>query len=267
MQKNTGHGYRTKVPWHVFGHGLGGAVAMTLAIEYPQMVHSLTVSGWEASFRYDSWARQLFAWSGAQAYLAKMMGPEYVAKTVSDAMQLKPTGRRLMREMVLRCHPIHRRRAAFTWLAFDETARLHLIRPPGGFIYIQPEFDALALHGRERKERDVAVMRAANPDLNATIVDVENATHMLPYEQPGVVAKIMLDSWVGDPIDGMPKEKRKYNRMPDEVAKENKAKAEAAAAAAAAAAEAAAAAAAAAEAKAAEAEQPKAAEEAPKQQQ
>ncbi len=162
-------------PAHVLGISLGGAVAQQVALDYPEMVRSLTLVNTAARFAAGSWRQRLM---GAQRLaMVYLGGMDRAAETVAARLFPKPEQTLLRRETVERIRhndPAAYRATLWAIARFDVRARL------GGIVC-----PTLVVAG----DRDTTVPLAAKRLLaeripHSRLEVVADSGHATPVDQP-----------------------------------------------------------------------------------
>lgn len=175
---------RTTIPAEVVGHSLGGAVAMLLAERHPSMVSSLILM--DSVPEYNEKTRSGFRWRASQirdagavstifdVVIPRSFGvktqaehPEVVARFQTMLARQSPDVYSHICELAANTN---------TWSAFNS------LRLPTLFI-----------SGSEDVSTSPKIMRPLAEQIGGRFIEIPNAGHNPPLEQPAYVAKAILE--------------------------------------------------------------------------
>lgn len=161
-------------PAHVVGLSMGGMTGLQLALDYPELVRSLTVVNALASMQPRTW-RDRFA-LGLRKAVTVTLGPRGVARLVAPRLFPSPDQAQLRAAFVAQLSALDARTYAAqsrALLGWSVEARLSELRAPLTLICADGDYTPVAA-----KE----AVAAAVP--GATVVVVPDSHHALPLEAP-----------------------------------------------------------------------------------
>jgi 3-oxoadipate enol-lactonase len=170
-------------PAHVVGISLGGAVALQLALDFPELMHSLVLVNTAARFVSDSWQQRLMGMKRmASVYL---FGMDRVAKAVAARLFPKPEQVQLRRETVerIRNNDLAAYRATLWAIArFDVQARLGEISCP-----------ALVVAGDQDTTVPLASKRLLAERIPHSRMEIiADSGHATPVDQPEAFNRVFM---------------------------------------------------------------------------
>jgi 3-oxoadipate enol-lactonase len=161
-------------PVHLVGLSMGGMTSLQLALDFPQLVKTLTVVNASASVVAKTFKEK--ALLGFRGLVTKVMGPPGVAKLVAPRLFPKPEHAALRAQFIARvtsndptCY-LASSRAIFGWSVEE---RVHTLRCPVTLLCAAADYSPVSV-----KE----VLAAKIPD--AKVIVVPDSHHALPVECP-----------------------------------------------------------------------------------
>jgi 3-oxoadipate enol-lactonase len=170
-------------PSHVLGISLGGAVAQQLALDFPELVHSLVLVNTAARFVSESWQQRVMGVRRvAGVYL---FGMDRVAEAVAMRLFPKPEQAQLRRETVerLKGNDVAAYRATLWAIArFDVRARLDEITCP-----------TLIVAGEEDSTVHLASKRLLAERIPYSRLEIiAHSGHASPVDQPEAFNRVVM---------------------------------------------------------------------------
>jgi 3-oxoadipate enol-lactonase len=170
-------------PAHVLGISLGGAVALQLALDFPELVRSLVLVNTAARFVSDGWQQRLMGMKRmASVYL---FGMDRVAEAVASRLFPKPEQTQLRRETVerIRNNDLAAYRATLWAIArFDVQARLGEIACPT--LVVAGDQDTTVPLASKR--------RLAERIPHSRLEIIGDSGHATPFDQPEAFNRVVM---------------------------------------------------------------------------
>lgn len=171
-----------KTPAHIVGLSMGSSVAFHLAIDYPHIVESLTISNMSAAMPIITWAQKKFYY--LRVLTVKLLGTKKMGRVIAKNVFPKPEQEDLRNLLETRwagnpkkpyLSSLH---ALKNWSVMD---RLMNIKCPTLIIHSEFDYTPVA------HKKDYAARIS-----NAELVEIPDAFHLVNMEKPEEYNKILM---------------------------------------------------------------------------
>jgi len=156
--------------FHLVGHSLGFGASLSLALNYPKNV--LTVSG--SGFLSDRTSVDIGAWLASRTWLVRTMGLAVIGRIGSEVIQCDPPG--LLPKLLQHMHVDGYLHAAAAWLNYNEQHRIHEMAVPA--LYLYPPLESRCGYTLAMFEKEVSLLPVAK------LVKFESGSHCMNFFRP-----------------------------------------------------------------------------------
>ncbi|MBL7204202.1 MAG: alpha/beta fold hydrolase [Desulfobacteraceae bacterium] len=162
------------MPAHVIGLSMGSAVAWHLALDYPQVVHTLVLTNMSAEVPVKTWSARWTFYS--RVLMVHVLGMHQVGKLLAPKLFPRPEQADQRRKMIQRWAQNDKNaylRALYTLKNWSVMDRLGEVQCPVLVVASDQDYSSLT----HKKEYTLRMPRAE-------LVVIEDARHALPLEKP-----------------------------------------------------------------------------------
>jgi len=176
---------------HVLGISLGGAIALQMAVDFPDYVKSLIVINSTSEVRVDSMKMKMEAFK--RTFIVKLVGMEKMGEVLASRLFIKPEQEELRAKLIERWAENNKRsylsamHALFGWSVRDQ---LPNIRCPTLIVGSDGDYSSSSV-----KREYTALIP------NAKFVEIPDARHAVTAEKPVELSKVVLDFLSSFPRD------------------------------------------------------------------